>query len=262
MEINFKGKKCVITGAAKGIGKAVAMGYAANGADVAIVDIDEQHLLETYKELITCNTRVLPFLADVSSSTAVREVVDEITSNFPQIDILANCAGITNYPCEIVNLEEDIWDKVLNVNLKGVYMFSKYVAKHMIATGTKGKIISVSSMASKYGEHSNCAYCVSKAGVNMLTQVLSIELSKYGILVNSICPGYVNTELQKGVFERHAKKENCSVEEIINDAIKSIPVGRLGTPEEIADFILYLTSDKAGYFTGVSLTIAGGMALY
>ena len=150
----------------------------------------------------------------------------------------------------------------MNVNLKSIYLLSQKVAKNMITNKVKsGKIVNISSQASKIGEYGNGVYCISKAGVNMLTQVLGLELAEHGISVTAVCPGYVNTEMIQEVFQKRGPLEGMTPKEYEKSLTDLVPLKRLVEPEEIAEFILYLSSDKADYITGVSLTIAGGRTL-
>jgi NAD(P)-dependent dehydrogenase (short-subunit alcohol dehydrogenase family) len=161
-----------------------------------------------------------------------------------------------------IDVEEDEWDRVMNINLKSIFLLSREVAKMMIRDKVKtGKIVSISSQASKIGELGNGVYCISKAGVNMLTQVLALELAEHGISVNAVCPGYVNTEMMQLVFQKRGPLEGMTPEEYEESLVSKVPMGRMASPEEIASLMIYLSSEESSYITGSSITIAGGKTL-
>lgn len=258
----FSGKFCVVTGAARGMGREVAEKFAAQGATLALMDINAQTLNETADEITKqYNTRVIAIPCDLSKKAEIVRAMEVVTAEFPYINVLAFCAGIVTSRL-IIDIPEEEWDRVMDVNLKSVFMLSSAVAHNMIDNKVKnGKIVIVSSQASKIGEVGNGAYCVSKAGINMLVQVLGLELAPYGININAVCPGCVNTEMIQKVFKERSSIEGMTPEEYEKFFTGQIPVGRLGEPSEIADFMLFLASEKANYITGISHTIAGGKTL-
>jgi NAD(P)-dependent dehydrogenase (short-subunit alcohol dehydrogenase family) len=261
MELSLKGKTCIVTGAARGMGKALALKYAESGANVALIDLNEKEVLATAHEIETLGVKALPLVVDVSSTQEINNALDKIETEFKQIDVLANCAGISTSRL-IIDIEEEEWDRVFNINLKSIFLLSKGVAKNMIRNKVEnGKIVSISSQASKMGELGNGAYCVSKAGINSLTQVLALELAEYGIAVNAVCPGFVDTEMLQEVFRKRSVIEGKSPQEYEELLTDQVPMRRLAKPEEIADLMLFLSSDKANYITGISHTIAGGKTL-
>lgn len=257
----LEGKLCVVTGAARGMGKSLALKYAENGANVVLMDLSKEGLEAAAKEIEAMGVKALPLMVDVASSKEIDAAISEIESKFTKIDVLANCAGISTSR-KMIDVEESEWDKVMNVNLKSAYLLSKRVAQNMIKNKVQnGKIVSISSQASKIGELGNGVYCVSKAGMNMLTQILGLELAEYGISVNAVCPGYVNTEMVQQVFQKRGPLEGMTPKEYEKTLTDTVPMKRMAEPEEIADFMVYLSTDKANYITGVSLTIAGGRTL-
>jgi NAD(P)-dependent dehydrogenase (short-subunit alcohol dehydrogenase family) len=262
MEKSLEEKTCIVTGAARGIGKALAIKYAEKGANIVLIDLNKENVEATAKEIAEgLGVTVLPLVVDVTSSPQISAALEEIGSQFTKIDVLAHCAGISTSRL-ILDIEEEEWDRVFNVNLKSLYLLSKGVAKSMIKNEVKnGKIVSISSQASKIGELGNGAYCASKAGVNSLTQVLALELAEYGISVNAVCPGFVDTEMLQEVFRKRSVIEGKAPEEYEHLLTSQVPMGRLAKPEEIAEFMLFLSSEKANYITGTSMTIAGGKTL-
>jgi NAD(P)-dependent dehydrogenase (short-subunit alcohol dehydrogenase family) len=197
----------------------------------------------------------------MSDFPAVRKVMAGIDSQFGAIQIMANCAGISTSGL-LCDVPEEMWDRVININLKSIFIASTLAARNMITNKVKnGRIVNISSQASKIGELGNGVYCVSKAGVNMMTQVLGLELAEHGIAVSAVCPGYVDTEIMQKVFHERGPLEGMTPAEYEEKLTSMVPMRRMVSPEEVADFMLFLSSDKAGYITGVSLTIAGGKTL-
>jgi NAD(P)-dependent dehydrogenase (short-subunit alcohol dehydrogenase family) len=261
MEKLLAGKLCIVTGAARGMGRSLALKYAEHGANVVLMDLNKDGLEATAKGIAAIGVKALPLAVDVASAQEIDNAINDIESKFTKIDVLANCAGISTSRL-MINVEEAEWDRVFNVNLKAAFMLSRRVAQNMIKHKVEnGKILSISSQAAKIGELGNGVYCVSKAGLNMLTQILSLELAEYGIAVNSVCPGYVNTEMVQQVFQKRGPLEGMTPKEYEKTLTDQVPMKRMAEPEEIADFMLFLSSDKANYITGVSLTIAGGKTL-
>ena len=257
--MSTNGKVAVVTGSAKGIGKAVAKILSGYGYSIAIADLDIEKAQITADEIKDRGGDAKPFEMDVSSSTSVQQAVEQIVETYKTIDALINCAGIVCSE-KLHNLDEKLWDKVMNVNLKSVYLVSKVVVPYMIAQ-KNGRIINFSSQAGKIGELGNGVYCASKAGVSMLTQVQSLELAEYNINVNAVAPGYTNTEIMQSVFQKRGPLENITPEKYEKNLLESVPLKRMAEPDEIGELIAFLVSDKANYITGITITIAGGKTL-
>ncbi len=258
----FGGKLCVVTGAAQGIGKALAEKYAEAGANLALLDLNGDALAATAAAIRqTYSVKVETYQVNVADFPAVRRVMADIGSSLGAIQVLANCAGISTSGL-LRDVPEETWDRVMNINLKSVFVVSTLAADNMVANGVKdGRIVSVSSQASKTGELGNGAYCAAKAGVNSLTQVLGLELAEYGIAVSAVCPGYVDTEIMRKVFRERGPIEGMTPAEYEKRLTDGVPMHRMASPEEVADFMRYLSSENGGYITGVALTIAGGKTL-
>ncbi|MGD0726574.1 MAG: SDR family oxidoreductase [Spirochaetia bacterium] len=255
-------RTALITGAAGGIGKAVAARFAAEGISVALVDISAIDLARFKEELPSGTEAVVrAYQIDVRDSRQVVDCVRSVSSAFNGIDYLVNCAGISTSHL-IVDVNEDEWDKVFAINIKGVFLFSKEVAKEMILKEKKnGRIVNISSQASKIGELGNGAYSASKAAVNSFTQVLGLELAQYGISVTAICPGYVDTEMMRKVFQERGPIEGMTPQEYERKLVSTVPLGRMVQPDEIAGLVSYLCSKEAELITGVTVTMAGGKTL-
>lgn len=256
-------KVCIVTGSARGIGKAVAMKYAENGADVVMMDINKEMLDGSAKDVAEkFGVKTYPIYVDASSTEAIDKAMDEVEALVGSADVLANCAGISTSK-KLIDVGDAEWDRVFNINLKSMFTFSKRFAKALSKDGKKkGHIVSISSQASKIGEYGNGVYSISKAGVNMLTQILGLEFAELGITVNAVCPGYVNTEMMQEVFKKRGPIEGMTPEEYEKTLTAKIPFGRMCEPEEVAELMTFLASERADYITGVTVTVAGGSTLF
>lgn len=259
---NYKGRICLVTGAARGIGKACAEKFAEYGADVIMVDINKEVLDNSAKEIADkYHCKAYPYAVDISSIEACEAFMDEVSTSVGTVDVLANCAGITVSKC-LIDLTTAEWERVMGVNLRGIWCLSKLFAQQLKDSGKKkGNIVSISSQASKIGEFANGVYSISKAGINSLTQVLGLEYAQYGISVSAVCPGYVNTEMVQEVFQKRSVVEGMSPEEYEKTLTKDVAMKRMCEPSEVADLMAFLAGGRADYITGVTVTIAGGKTL-
>jgi NAD(P)-dependent dehydrogenase (short-subunit alcohol dehydrogenase family) len=260
MKLGLEKKVALVTGSAQGMGRATALVLAGYGCDVIVTDIQTEKLEKTAKDIQALGRRSLAVTTDVSNTEQIVTSVKKAIEAFGHIDILVNCAGIVNASL-LYELSEEMWDKVMTINAKSVFIYTRAVANHMIDKGIRGKVVSVSSQAAKLGEYGNGAYSCSKAVISTLTQVFGLELAKYGINVNAICPGPTDTQLMQNVFEGRASLVKMTPEEYAKDWVKNVPLGRMAQPEEMGELIAFLCSDKSSYMTGVSITISGGMTI-
>jgi len=244
------GKVAIVTGGSSGIGKAIAKAYLDHGARVAIVDVDEEGLQETERELAKVKEKVLLIKGDVIKVEDVRKAVDETVKNWKKIDVLVNNAGVGTIS-SLIEMTEEEWDYVLGVNLKGMFLFTREVAKVMIEQ-EKGCIINLSSNNEEVPLAGEIHYCVSKGGVKMLTRTVALELAPYNIRVNSIAPAAIETALMEEILV---------IPEIKNAFLHQIPLGRIGRPEDIAKVAVFLASDYASWVTGATINVDGGMHL-
>ena len=257
MELIHKGKTCIITGAAGAMGTATARRMAMAGSNVVLIDRDPLRLKPLADELAAFSVETMIQGVDLADTAAINAAMEQILKVFPQIHILANCAGIsTSGPLLEMDLAD--YDREQAINCKAILVLARHVARNMIDNKTRdGRIISIASQSGKRGELNHGSYCISKAGVVMLTQVLGLELAKYGIAVTAISPGMVDTPMLRGLFKAQGV-EGKAFEDACN---RIIPMGRLACPEEIAGLVMYLSSKEAGYITGVTISIAGGTIL-
>jgi len=243
---NLENKVAIITGASRGIGKSIAEKISEAGAHAVCVSRNENDLQKISNELNNAGHSASFYACDVSSIDEFKHLTDDTVSKHGKIDILVNNAGITQDNL-IMRMSESEWDKVIDVNLKGVFNGIKSVSRQMMKQ-KNGRIINISSIVGLVGNPGQANYAASKAGVIGLGKAISKELASRNITVNTIAPGYIETDMVEGIQE--AAKE---------DLFNQIPLGRIGKPEEIATAVLYLASDEASYVTGQTIAIDGGM---
>ena len=257
----FLGKVVMITGAARGIGRAIALAFAEEKASLALTDKDFEALKETLEEVKKLSPEAKAYEMDVTNSKMVEETVKKILEDFGKIDVLVNNAGVStmNWFWE---LTEEEWDFNMNVNAKGVWIVSKYVAPHMIER-RKGKIVNVASMAGKLGAPLLAHYSASKFAVVGLTQAMAKELAPYGINVNAVCPGFVKTSMQDREVVWEAKLRGIDdPEKVREEYIKMTPLGRLCYPEDVAKVVRFLASEDADFMTGQAINVTGGVCVH
>lgn len=270
---DLKGKTALVTGAGKkkGIGYATARKMAASGTNVVIADLvnskDGNNPLtagrrDEMQNLVAAlagefEIQALFVDVDVTSSTSVSQMVDVVSSKFKHIHILCNNAGtVLGVPNAVHTYDEDDWMKTVDVNLHGVFRVSKAVVPLMTDTG--GTIINIASRAAKVPPLFNGAYAVAKAGVVMLTKVMARELAGSGIRVNAVCPGVITTDFTQWRFELEAQILDSTVADRQAEMIQTIPLGRLGSAEEVANLVVFLASGQSSYLTGQAINVTGG----
>jgi NAD(P)-dependent dehydrogenase (short-subunit alcohol dehydrogenase family) len=242
-------KTAVVTGAARGIGKAIAARLLKDGLKLAIVDIDEAAAGKTAADLANLGES-LPIAADITDAGSVRAMVDRILKQYSSIDVLVNNAGIGGRAAPVVDYPEQEWRRVLSVNLDGVFYCCKAVLPSMLARGS-GRIINIASISGKEGNPNMSAYSSSKAGVIGFTKALAKEVATKGIYVNCITPAVIETELLAQLTD-----------EAVNYMVAKIPMNRVGKPEEVAALVAWLASEECSFSTGAVFDISGGRATY
>lgn len=244
MSMRLKDKVAIITGAAKGIGFATAKRFAQEGAKVMITDVNP----DAVKAAVDLIPGSEAFVMNVTDRASVEAAVDQIMQRHGRIDILINNAGITQ-DARLVKMTEAQFDAVIDVNLKGVFNCTQLVVPHMLEAG-KGAVVNASSVVGIYGNFGQTNYSATKFGVIGFTKTWARELGPKGIRVNAVCPGFIATEMVKAMPEN-----------ILKDIERRSWLGRLGTPEEMANVYLFLASDEASYVNGVALEASGGISL-
>ena len=248
--MRVEGKVALVTGTGSGLGRAMAIGLAQAGADVALTELPDRLRAaeETAREVEKAGRKAHVVPLDVTNLPGIRQMVDAVAARFGRIDILVNNAGV-NVPRLAVDVTEEDWDRVLDVDLKGVFFTAQAVAKRAMIPQGGGKIVNISSQMGVVGYTYRAAYCAAKAGVVNLTRVLAFEWAKHQVTVNAVAPTFVETPLTKPMFEDKAFRD---------DVLGRIPLGRLGRPEDIVGSVVYLSSASADMVTGHTLLVDGG----
>lgn len=251
----------IVTSGGSGIGRGIALRFAREGARVAILDIAQEGLEETSALLAEAGAPLLAVRADVSMTDDVERAFAAVLERFGRIDILVNNAGIGNPPVPIVDMDDAGWDRTIAVNLRSVFLCSRAAARQMIRQGTGGRIISVASQAGKTGYPRLAPYCASKAGIILFTQAFAKEVAPHGILVNCVCPGTIDTPLLRAGVEQ-VTGGAIPFEQAIATMLPTIPLGRVGYPEDVAKLVTFLASHEADYMTGQAINITGGQEMH
>ena len=246
--MRLKDKKAIVTGAGQGIGRSIAIKFAQEGADVAIVEMNPATGIETQREIEKLGRMALSVTVDVANLNQVQDMVKQVLSAWGRIDILVNNAGFDR-GATLLKVKEEDWDAVLGVHLKGTFNCIQAVADHMIEN-RYGKIVNMSSIWGKSGAISEISYSSAKAGLIGLTKSVARELARYQINVNVVLPGLILTPTIAKMPEKYQ-----------NMVIEKTPLRRLGQPEEVANVVAFLVSDEASYMTGATVEVSGGSSM-
>ncbi|MBC8207066.1 MAG: 3-oxoacyl-[acyl-carrier-protein] reductase [Kiritimatiellales bacterium] len=244
----FDGKIALVTGAARGIGQAIALKLAADGADLALCDLNAEWLEETAGKVKELGRRVECYSVNVSDGAAVNETVKAVEKDFEQIDILVNNAGITKDGL-LMRMSEDDWDAVLNVNLKGVFLFTKAAMRGMMKKRT-GSIVNIASIIGLIGNAGQANYAASKGGVIAFSKSVAREIASRNVRCNAVAPGFIRTAMTEALPE-----------EVQAKMLNNIPLNKFGTPEDVANVVAFLAGDASGYVTGQVISTCGGMVM-
>jgi NAD(P)-dependent dehydrogenase (short-subunit alcohol dehydrogenase family) len=273
----LKGKVAIVTGAGRklGIGRGIALRLARDGADVAVADICREFeefpgyglgmwegLKETADEISALGVRGLPVRVDVTDAAQVDEMVRQTVEALGRLDIIVNNAGGVVGPAPVIAMEEAAWNKTMAINATGAFLCSRAAARQMMAQGQGGKIINISSIAGKHGAPFLAAYSAAKSAIIGLTRVMALEVGAANIQVNAVCPGEVDTDLQRWGWQLEAGMRGTSYEEVIKLATARIPVGWLEVPEDVANLVAFLASRESDYMTGQAINVDGGIVMH
>ena len=247
--MRFEGKVALVTGASRGIGRAIALALAAEGADVAVNYAgSEAAAKEVAAEIEAMGRKALVIQADIASTEASTAMVDAVVKEFGRVDVLVNNAGITRDGL-LMRMKEEDWDAVITTNLKGVFNCTKAAIKYMMKQKS-GNIVNISSIVGVMGNAGQANYCAAKAGVIGFTKATAKEVAARGIRVNAIAPGFIKTDMTSVLSEK-----------VVEAMLAGIPLNRLGETEDIAKAVLFLASSDANYITGQTLHVDGGMVM-
>ena len=246
LDLSLEGKKAIVTGSGRGIGRAIALALARNGADVALADVtpDAEGVAEEIRKL---GRHSIAVRADITQVDQVEKLVATATAELGTVTILVNNAGIMRV-APFLEMEESAWQKVIDTNLKGAYLCSQATGRVMAKNGG-GSIVSLASIAAFKSIPNSSVYCVAKAGVVMLTRTMAAELAPYKIRANAIAPGLVQTHMTRAVFETPSWKQEWEAR---------IPLGRAAQTDDMVGAVVFLASDTSGYITGQTLQVDGG----
>ena len=243
-------KVAIVTGSSQGIGQAIAVRLAQDGTNIAIdYHTHDQGANETKRQVEAAGAKGVVIKADLSSLPEINDLIDQTLKKFGRIDILVNNAGIEKRK-DFWEVTEPEWDAVMNVNLKGVFFATQQVVRHLQSEKRAGKIINISSVHEELPFPHFASYCMSKGGLKMMTRNLAIELAPFGITVNSVAPGAIETSINKNLLNDPAE---------LNALLANIPLKRLGQPSDVAEVVAFLASDKASYITGTTIFVDGGL---
>ena len=256
MELGLKGKVAIVTGGARGIGGCIAGGFAREGTSVVIGDILYEAAQELAEKLTRSGARAIAVKTDVTKKSDADNLASTAIKEFGKIDILVNAAGITQ-DILLVDIDEAAWDRMLEVNAKSVFLVTKAVMPHMIAA-RYGKIVNISSRSGKEGMPGLSHYAASKFAIIGFTQASAKELAQYDINVNAVCPGILRTDMWEKILDARSARTGIPREEVWARAMETIPLKRPQVPEDIANVVLFLSSDISRNITGESVNVSGG----
>ena len=244
----MKGRVAIVTGAARGIGREICLKLAGRGADIVGIDLLEEELAQTVKDLEQMGVKAVAKSTNVTDAEAMKEMIEAVVEEFGKVDIMVNNAGITRDGL-LLTMDAEQWDQVINVNLKGVFIGTQAAARKMLRS-RYGRIVNLASVSGVMGNPGQANYAASKAGVIGLTKTAAKELGRKNITVNAVAPGFIDTEMTRALPEQ------------VTEAVKPlIALRRLGEPEEVASAVAFLASDEASYISGQVLIVDGGLRM-
>ena len=261
---DLENQTAIVTGAGRGIGRAIALRLAREGVKVAAVDIDEANVAGVADEITAEGGKALPLKVDVIQQADAERMVRQTVAHFGHLDILVNNAGIIAI-LPLLETDEATWDSIMAVNVKGVLFCSQAAARQMIEQGDGGRIINITSAAGKIAPGKDLpvgAYCASKHAAVGLTKQLGLELAPHGILVNAVCPGIVDTDMWAKIDRTMAERTDAPAGSVMARVVATLPLGRAQQPEDVANMVAFLASSDAGYETAQTFNVSGGRLPY
>jgi NAD(P)-dependent dehydrogenase (short-subunit alcohol dehydrogenase family) len=254
-------KVAIVTGAGRGMGRAIALRFAQEGAHVVVADVNAETVHATAAAVENLGRQSVPLRADMGETTDIDTLIQRALDSFGRIDILVNNAGVTK-AMGLFDVTPDDWDWMHRVNARGVFFCLQAVARQMVQQRS-GRIINIASIAGKgYRHTSNIAYAASKGAVVVMTQVAALQLAEYNINVNAICPGVTQTDMMLGIQRDRSTQYGIPMEELERRSVAAIPLQRANTPDDIAAMAVFLASDEARNITGQALNVDGGLVIH
>jgi NAD(P)-dependent dehydrogenase (short-subunit alcohol dehydrogenase family) len=258
--MTFKDKVVLVTGSTRGIGRGIALAFAREGAKVAVNGTKTDLCQKVVDEVNGAGGAGLALPGDITDTDVVKDLFQKVMGKYGQLDILVNNAGII-YVEDLIDTTDEQWDRTMAVNCRGVFLCSREAARHMVERKS-GKILNVASQLGKSGVAKYTHYCASKFAVVGFTQALAKELAPHGINVNAVCPGIVDTDMMDEEIEVFIKVTGKSEDELREDFLRMIPLGRYEAPDDVANLVLFLVSEDAAYITGQSINVTGGIEVH
>jgi 3-oxoacyl-[acyl-carrier protein] reductase len=259
--MELDGQAAIVTGAGRGIGRAIALELATLGSDVVVADVLDQNAEQVAEEIHALGRRAVPLHVDVTSRTDLDAMAAKAMEEFGRIDVLVNNAGV-NWFGPVLEVTQESWDFVMDVNAKAVFFASQAVLPHMFAA-KRGSIVSLASMAGKLGSTYSVAYAASKAAVISITRSLALSGAPYGVRANCVCPGYIHsTDMWRQVEVGISSVLGTTPDELNAQRLKQIPLGRWETPEDVAKLVGFLASDRSWYIAGEDVNVSGGLVMH
>ncbi len=252
--MKLRGKTALVTGGGRGIGRAIALGLAEEGAEVAVVDILGDNAESVRREIEAFGAKGLALEADLTRRAEVTRAVEDTVAQWGQIDVLVNNAGWDRLE-PFLESEEETWDRIIAINFKAVLYVCKAVLPHMVERGG-GKVVNIASDAGRVGSMGEAVYAGTKGAIIAFSKTLAREMARHRITVNVVCPGLTETPLLQGIRQQSPKTER-----VIEAVTRAIPLGRVGQPEDVAGAVVYLASPAADYVTGQTLSVSGGLTM-
>jgi 2-hydroxycyclohexanecarboxyl-CoA dehydrogenase len=253
--MKLKGKTALVTGGGRGIGRAIALGLAQEGAEVAVLDILADHAEAVRREIEALGVKGLALGCDLTRRAEVNRAVDEALAQLGQLDIVVNNAGWDKLE-PFLESEEATWDKILAVNFKSILYICKAALPRMVERGGGGRVINIASDAGRVGSMGEAVYAGTKGAIIAFSKTLAREMARHRITVNVVCPGLTETPLLQGIRDQSPKSAK-----VIEAVTRAIPLGRVGQPEDIAGAVVYLASPAADFVTGQTLSVSGGLTM-
>ena len=253
--MRLTGKTALVTGAGRGIGRAIATTLASDGAQVAVLDVDGAAASRVRDEIEALGVKALALTADLTRRAQVERAVAEAIQQFGQIDVLVNNAGWDKMQL-FVESDEETWDRIIGINFKGLLYTCRAVLPHMIER-RQGRVVNIASDAGRGGSSGEAVYAGTKGAVIAFSKTIAREVARYAITVNVVCPGLTDTPLLQGM-----RAESARNEKVLDAVTRAIPLGRVGKPEEVAHAVAFFASPQAEYVTGQTLSVSGGLTMF